>query len=109
MHSQKKNKGLKDSAFGASGIEIAFPLLYTYLVKKNIITMDKLLDLLINNPRKRFNIPANNDFAIWDLNAKETIDPNTFISKGHNTPFKGYEVYGVNQLTVCNRKVVYKK
>lgn len=109
-HAQsEKDKGLKDSAFGASGIEIAFPLLYTYLVKKNIITMDKLLDLLINNPRKRFNIPVNNDFAIWDLNAKEIIDPNTFISKGHNTPFKGYEVYGVNQLTVCNRKVVYKK
>ncbi|MCQ3908505.1 MAG: dihydroorotase [Mycoplasmoidaceae bacterium] len=60
----EKNKGLKDSAFGASGIEIAFPLLYTYLVKKNIITMDKLLDLLVNNPRKRFNLPDNNDFAI---------------------------------------------
>ncbi|MCQ3915548.1 MAG: dihydroorotase [Mycoplasmoidaceae bacterium] len=105
----EKNKGLKDSAFGASGIEIAFPLLYTYLVKKNIITMDKLLDLLVNNPRKRFNLPDNNDFAIWDLNAKVKIDPNTFISMGHNTPFKGYEVYGVNQLTVCNRKVVYKK
>ena len=105
----EKNKGLKDSAFGASGIEIAFPLLYTYLVKKNIITMDKLLDLLVNNPRKRFNLPDNNDFAIWDLNAKVKIDPNTFISMGHNTPFKGYEVCGVNQLTVCNRKVVYKK
>ncbi|MCQ3914591.1 MAG: dihydroorotase [Mycoplasmoidaceae bacterium] len=61
---EEKNKGLKDSAFGASGIEIAFPLLYTHLVKTNIITLDKLIELLVTNPRKRFNLPDSNDFAI---------------------------------------------
>ena len=109
-HSQEeKSKGLKDSPFGASGIEIAFPLLYTNLVKKNIITMDKLLEVLVINPKKRFNLPDNNDFTIWNLNEKTVINPDNFISKGHNTPFKGYEVYGVNYITVCNGKVVYKK
>lgn len=106
---EEKNKGLKDSAFGASGIEIAFPLLYTHLVKTNIITLDKLIELLVTNPRKRFNLPDSNDFAIWNLNEKDVIEPAKFISKGKNTPFKGYEVYGVNYMTVCNGKVVYKK
>ncbi|MCQ3907856.1 MAG: dihydroorotase [Mycoplasmoidaceae bacterium] len=64
-HSQEeKSKGLKNSLFGASGIEIAFPLLYTHLVKANIISMDKLLELLVTNPRKRFNLPENDDFSI---------------------------------------------
>ncbi|MCQ2956400.1 MAG: dihydroorotase [Mycoplasmoidaceae bacterium] len=61
---EEKNKGLKDSAFGASGIEIAFPLLYTHLVKTKIITLNKLIDLLVNNPRKRFGLPKSKDFAI---------------------------------------------
>ncbi len=106
---EEKNKGLKGSAFGASGIEIAFPLLYTHLVKTNIITLKKLIDLLVNNPRKRFGLPQSKDFAIWNLNEKGVIEPSKFISKGKNTPFKGCEVYGVNYLTVHNRKVVYKK
>lgn len=105
----EKNKGLKDSAFGASGIEIAFPLLYTHLVKTKIITLEKLINLLVTNPRKRFNLPKSNDFSIWNLKEKNVIEPNKFISKGKNTPFKGYEVYGVNYLTVHNGKVVYKK
>lgn len=106
---EEKNKGLKDSAFGASGIEIAFPLLYTHLVKTKIITLDKLIELLVTNPRKRFNLPKSNDFAIWNLSEKDVIQPSKFISKGTNTPFKGTEVYGVNYLTVHNGKVVYKK
>lgn len=106
---EEKNKGLKNSAFGASGIEIAFPLLYTHLVKTKIITLKKLIDLLVNNPRKRFGLTKSKDFTVWNLNEKDVIEPSKFISKGKNTPFKGYEVYGVNYLTVHNGKVVYKK
>ncbi|MCQ2796366.1 MAG: dihydroorotase, partial [Bacilli bacterium] len=78
----EKLKGLKDSLFGASGLEIAFPLLYTYLVRKKVITLDKLVDLLCVNPRKRFSLKMRDDFSIWDLNKKEIINPNKFISKG---------------------------
>ncbi len=106
---EEKNKGLKDSAFGASGIEFAFPLLYTHLVKTKIISLDKLIDLLVTNPRKRFKLPETNDFSVWNLKEKDVIEPSKFISKGKNTPFKGYEVFGVNYLTVHNGKVVYKK
>lgn len=61
---QEKQKGLKDSPFGASGIEIAFSLLYTYLVKTKVITLDKLIELLVINPHKRFNQPITNDFCL---------------------------------------------
>lgn len=106
---EEKNKGLKDSLFGASGIEIAFPLLYTYLVKKHIISLDKLIELLVINPSKRFNLKLNDDFSIWDLNKKEIINSNKFLSKGKNTPFNGYEVYGINEVTIHNKKIVYKR
>ncbi len=109
-HSEsEKNKGLKDSLFGAVGLEIAFPLLYTYLVKKEIISLDKLIELLVINPAKRFDIKLNRDFSIWDLNEKEIIDNKKFLSKGKNTPFNGYEVYGINQATIHNKKIVYKR
>ena len=105
----EKNQGLKNSLFGASGIEIAFPLLYTYLVKEKIITLDKLLELLITNPAKRFGYQPVGDFSVWDLNKKAVIDNARFLSKGKNTPFQGYSVFGVNYLTIHDDKVVYKR
>ncbi len=106
---EEKSKGLKDSPFGISGIDIAFPLLYTYLVKKNIISMDKLIELLVINPRKRFSIPFDGSFSIWDLSKEYKIDESCFLSKGKSSPFKGYKVYGENLLTVINQKIAYKK
>lgn len=109
-HSEdEKNQGLKNSAFGASGIEIAFPLLYTYLVKEKIISLDKLLELLVTNPAKRFGYQPIGDFSVWDLNKKAVIDNARFLSKGKNTPFQGYNVFGVNYLTIHDDKVVYKR
>mgnify|MGYP003314083026 FL=1 len=105
----EKNQGLKNSLFGASGLEIAFPLLYTYLVKKKIITLDKLLELLVTNPAKRFGYQTNGDFSIWDLSKQDVIDNAKFLSKGKNTPFQGYKVSGVNYLTIHDEKVVYKR
>ena len=106
---EEKSKGLKDSAFGVVGIETAFPLLYTYLVKKNIISLDKLVEIMSFNPAMRFNINMENHFSVWDLDKKYKINSNDFISKGKSTPFEGYEVYGENLLTVMNGKIVYKK
>ncbi len=107
-HSQEeKNKGLKDSAFGIVGIETAFPLLYTYLVKENIISLEDLVKLLCFNPRKRFNIPIREDFSIWELDEEYIIKPENFISKGKSTPFENMKVFGKCVLTACNGKVVY--
>ena len=106
---EEKSKGLKGSAFGVVGLEIAFPLLYTKLVKTNVITMDRLMELLVVNPRRRFNIPMGEDFSIWDLEKEYTIDPQTFLSKGRATPFEGERVKGECLLTVVKGKPVYQK
>ena len=64
---EEKSRGLLGSAFGIVGIETAFPLMYTELVRKNVITMDRLMDLLVWNARRRFDIPLENSFSVWDL------------------------------------------
>ena len=104
----EKGKGLEKSAFGVVGIETAFPVCYTYLVKTGIITMDKLMDLLVYNPRKRFGLPLGNDFSLWDLGAEYEIDPAQFVSMGKATPFQGWKVQGKCLLTVCDGRVVYQ-
>ena len=105
---EEKSKGLQGSAFGIVGLETAFPLLYTNLVKTGILSMEALLKLLVYNPRERFEIPLGNDFSIWDLDAKYTIDPKDFLSKGKASPFTGRSVYGKCLLTVYGGHVVYE-
>ena len=105
---EEKSKGLESSAFGVVGIETAFPVLYTHLVKPGIITLEKLIDLLSNNPRKRFGLPANGDFTVWNLSKEFTVDPAAFLSKGKATPFTGWKLNGECLLTVCDGKAVYK-
>ena len=105
---EEKSKGLSGSAFGVVGIETAFPVLYTYLVKTGIITLEKLIDLLSTNPRKRFAIPAGGDYTVWNLSKEFVVDPNKFLSKGKATPFTGWKLNGECLLTVCDGKAVYK-
>ena len=106
---EEKSRGLQGSAFGIIGIETAFPVLYTHLVKTGIITLEKLIALLSANPRERFGIPAGNDFTVWDLNESFIVDPAEFISKGKATPFTGWQLQGRCVLTVCDGEIVYKK
>ena len=107
-HSEaEKSRGLEKSAFGVVGIETAFPILYTYLVKPGILSMEKLIDLLCVNPRKRFGIPMGCDYSVWDLNEEYTIDPKDFLSMGKASPFEGWRVFGKCVATVCDGKLVY--
>ncbi len=105
---EEKSKGLEKSAFGIVGIETAFPILYTKLVKTGVLTLEKLVDLLCVNPRKRFGIPFNNDFTVWNLEKEFIVDPQEFISIGKATPFEGEKLFGECVLTICNGKIVYK-
>jgi dihydroorotase len=91
---EEKSRGLEKSAFGVVGIETAFPVLYTYLVKKGVITIDRLMELLVINPRTRFNIPMENDFSVWNLNKEIIVDPKDFVSMGKATPFEGWKLFG---------------
>ena len=104
---EEKSKGLDGSSFGIVGLETAFPLLYTYLVKENIISLEKLLQLLVTNPRKRFRIPMTTDFSIWDMRQSYLIDPEEFQSQGKSTPFAGWKVWGKCMATVCDGKLVW--
>ena len=104
---EEKSRGLEKSAFGVVGIETAFPILYTYLVKPGILTMDRLIELLVVNPRKRFGISLGCDYSVWDLDAEYTIDPADFLSMGKATPFEGWKVNGKCLATVCDGKLVY--
>ena len=106
---EEKGKGLAGSAFGVVGLETAFAVLYTKLVKPGIISLERLIELLAINPRKRFDIPMGSDFTIWDLEKTFTVDPDEFLSKGKATPFAGWTLQGECVVTVCNGKVVYKK
>ena len=105
---EEKARGLEKSAFGVVGIETAFPILYTYLVKPGIVSMERLMELLVTTPRNRFGIPMGIDFSIWDLEAEYAIDPADFLSKGKATPFEGWKVSGKCMATVCGGRVVYK-
>ena len=105
---EEKGRGLEKSLMGVVGLETAFPALYTELVTKNIITLERLVELMSFKPKERFGIDTNNDFAVFDISEAYKIDPENFLSMGRATPFAGREVFGRCLLTVHNGKVVYK-
>lgn len=105
---EEKGRGLEKSLMGVVGLETAFPVLYTELVMKNIITLDRLVELMSFKPKERFGIDTNNDFAVFEIGEAYKIDPKDFLSMGRATPFAGREVFGRCMLTVHNEKVVYK-
>ncbi len=103
---EEKSKGLAGSAMGIVGIETAFAVCYTGLVKTGIITLEKLIQLLSENPRKRFGLPESG-YTVWDLGAEYEVDPAEFLSKGRATPFAGQKVSGRCLLTVRGDEIVY--
>lgn len=107
---QEKAKGLEGSAMGIVGLETAFPVLYTGLVRKGIISLDRLIELMALNPRYRFGIPMNDgDRVLLDLETPFTIDSATFKSMGRSTPFEGMQVWGRCEETIYKGITVYKK
>ena len=105
---EEKSRGLEKSNMGVVGIETAFPVCYTYLVKNGIITLEELIDLLSVRPRQRFNIKSDVGFTVFDLSDEYRIDPAEFLSMGKSTPFEGVSVFGRCLLTVYGGKAVYE-
>ncbi|MBO5851699.1 MAG: amidohydrolase family protein, partial [Clostridia bacterium] len=104
---EEKSKGLKGSLMGIVGLETCFPVLYTHLVKTNEITLNKLIELLSVNPRKRFGVTDNQGFTVWNLEKSYNINSNEFLTKGRSTPFENDKVFGRCLLTVYEDKIVY--
>ena len=111
---EEKSRGLSGSLNGIVGLETAFPILYTELVTKGVITLEKLIELMQVNPSKRFGIGStlkigqSADLTVFDLNAEYTVDPREFISKGRCTPFEGMRVFGKCLLTMVSGVPVWK-
>ena len=105
---EEKSRGLEKSAFGIVGLETAFPVLYTCLVKPGVLSMERLRQLLADNPRKRFGIPMGECWSVWDLEEEWTVEPEKFLSMGKATPFAGWKLSGRCVLTVCDGKIVYQ-
>ena len=104
---EEKSKGLSGSAFGIVGLETAFAVLYTKLVLEKVITLDRLIELMAINPRRRFGIPLGKDFTVWDLEEEFTVNPDEFVSMGRATPFTGMKLKGRCVATVCDGKTVF--
>ena len=105
---EEKARGLAGSAFGIVGLETAFPVLYTHLVKTGILSWERLLDALVWAPRRRFGIPLSaGDFSVWEVHTPYTVDPAAFESLGRATPFAGMQVRGTCLATFANGKPVY--
>ncbi|MGI6175874.1 MAG: dihydroorotase [Christensenellales bacterium] len=112
---EEKSKGLAHSAMGVVGLECAFAILYSRLVKPNILRLESLIELLTTNPCRVFGLTdggieagAEADLCVLDLDRTYKIDPRRFLSKGRATPFEGEEVSGDVILTLKNGKAVWK-
>lgn len=112
---EEKARGLKGSAMGIVGIETSFAICYTHLVRKGVITIEKLIALMSENPRRIFRLGGalkvgeRADIAIFDITKPYTIDTNEFLSMGKATPFEGEEVYGRCVLTLFNGEKVWSE
>ncbi|PPE04134.1 dihydroorotase [Williamsoniiplasma lucivorax] len=113
---EEKNQPISDALFGMVGIEFAFSLMYTHLVKTGILSMVQLLDKMHTNPNHIFRLNANDikvgasaNLVVWDLNKKYKISKKTLQSKQSNTPFLEQEVYGENQLVIIKGTKVFGK
>ncbi len=112
---EEKSRGLKGSAMGIVGIETSFAICYTHLVRKGVITIEKLIALMSENPRRIFRLGGTMrvgeraDIAVFDITKPYTIDTKEFLSMGKATPFENEEVYGRCMLTLFGGEKVWSE
>ena len=111
---EEKSGGFLSSLNGVVGLETAFPVLYTQLVLKNILTLPQLIRLMSVNPSELFGIgspleegrPA--DLTVFDLSRSEVVEPERFLSMGRATPFEGMKIFGKCVLTLVGGETVWE-
>lgn len=112
---EEKSKGLKGSTMGVVGLETAFAVTYTHLVRTGVVTLEKAVELLCDNPRRIFRLGGalrkgeRADIAVFDVREPYKVDSQSFLSKGKATPFEGMEVYGRCVMTLYGGKAVWKE
>ncbi len=104
---EEKSRGLAKSAMGVVGLETAFPLLYTYLVKEGVISLPRLIELMHTAPRQRFGLGWGDEWTVFDLDETYEIDPAQFATMGRATPFAGWKVQGRCVATIIDGKACF--
>lgn len=112
---EEKNKSMAEAAFGIVGIETSAALTYTALVETGVLTIMEMAEKMSSNPARILGLSDRGsvsegktaDLVIFDPGKKYRIDKRTFVSKGKNTPFDGYEVSGEVVYTLVDGRVVY--
>lgn len=112
---EEKSSGMVNAPFGIVGLETAFSLLYTYLVKTHRINLKQLIDWLTIKPAESFQLPYGKleeekvaDLTLINLNFQDIIDKHEFESKGKNTPFHGWKISGKPVMTIVDGIIVYR-
>ncbi|MCI6991860.1 MAG: dihydroorotase, partial [Clostridiales bacterium] len=106
---EEKSKAFEECAFGIVGLETAFPVLYTKLVKEGIITLERLVEMMSTAPAERFGLANSDDsWSVWNLEEEYEINPEEFRSKGRSTPFEGLRVQGRCLAAYIDGKEVYR-
>ncbi|WP_436860731.1 dihydroorotase [Staphylococcus caeli] len=113
---EEKDQPMVKAPFGIVGSETAFPLLYTHFVKNGEWTLQQLVDYLTIKPAQTFDLPYGKleegsfaDLTVINLEEESEIKAEDFASKGTNTPFLGYKVYGTPVLTLVEGEVKFKE
>ena len=112
---EQKSKGLAGSAMGVVGLETSFAVCYTKLVRTGVITIEKLIELMCDNPRRIFRLGGGlevgqrADIAVFDTTTPFVVDSSEFLSKGKATPFEGWELVGRCKLTLFGGKTVWRE
>ena len=112
---EEKSRGLELSAMGVVGLETSFAVIYTHLVRKGVISLEKAIDVMAEAPRRIFGLGGGlmegekADIAVFDLAAEWNVEPEKFLSKGHATPFEGWHLWGECCLTMVDGKIVYER
>ena len=114
-HADDKNVEYNQAAFGISGIETSFGFAVKYLYKAGILSLNEIADKMSYNPAQILGLDGGEikeggvaDLMIADLDEKWTIDPDKFVSKGKNNPFKGMELEGVVKYTIVDGEIKYQ-
>lgn len=110
---EEKSRGYAKSLMGIVGLETAFPVLYTRLVKTGLISLVRLFELMCDNPRRIFGFGGRlaegerADLAVFRLTDEFTVDSTDFVSMGRSTPFEGWKLSGRCVMTFKDGKLVY--
>jgi dihydroorotase len=112
---EEKSRGLEKSLMGVVGIETAFPVLYTDLVKTGIVPLSVIIDRMSKAPAERFGLEGGKidigekaNICVFDLENEYIINSAEFLSMGKATPFEGKKVFGRSKLTLIGGKTVWQ-